>query len=409
MSTGFDAIGPVSDVSLPSVPDQFSIAIPPVQSAEPHPPLQRVLHLINGEHFAGAERVQDLLAARLPAFGYQVGFACLKPNRFPKDRQTVGAALHELKMTSRFDFRVVRKVIQLCDEHGYELLHAHTPRAALVARLVTAQRRLPWIYHVHSPTSRDSTRPLQNRINSVTERLSISNADRLITVSQSLAHHMRGLGYGADVVRVVPNGVPRPIRPRAIRRPTSAWTLGTIALFRPRKGTEVLIAALAHLRDAGFDVRLRAVGTFESDEHRQSLLDCAHDHHVADLIDWVGFQKDVNAQLERMDLFVLPSLFGEGMPMVVLEAMAMGVPVISTDVEGIPEAIRDGVDGCIARVADAADLARAAQRVMVNESLWSDMHHHAIARHHERFSDESMARGVAEVYGEVLAPVGQRR
>ena len=88
---------------------------------------------------------------------------------------------------------------------------------------------------------------------------------------------------------------------------------------------------------------------------------------VDDLIDWVGFTRDVEAQLAQMDLFVLPSLFGEGLPMVVLESMAAGVPVVATSVEGVPEAIRDGIDGLLVEPDDAGQLADAI-RTLVQRS-----------------------------------------
>ena len=74
-------------------------------------------------------------------------------------------------------------------------------------------------------------------------------------------------------------------------------------------------------------------------------------------ITWTGFTRDVLDELRQMDLFVLPSLFGEGLPMVVLEAMAAGVPVVATRVAGIPEAIRPGQDGVLVEPGDAEDLA----------------------------------------------------
>ena len=54
----------------------------------------KVLHLINGEHFSGAERVQDLLAMAMPKFGYEVGFACVKPEKFPNVRESRGCLLY---------------------------------------------------------------------------------------------------------------------------------------------------------------------------------------------------------------------------------------------------------------------------------------------------------------------------
>ena len=69
-------------------------------------PAIRVLHVINGEHYAGAERVQDYLALRLPAFGFDADFACIKPNRFGPLRQARQAVLHDVPMRSRHECRI---------------------------------------------------------------------------------------------------------------------------------------------------------------------------------------------------------------------------------------------------------------------------------------------------------------
>jgi glycosyltransferase involved in cell wall biosynthesis len=103
-----------------------------------------------------------------------------------------------------------------------------------------------------------------------------------------------------------------------------------------------------------------------------------------------------------MDLFVLPSLFGEGLPMVVLESMAMGIPVIGTDVEGVPEAIRNGLEGRVARPGDPLDLAKSIASIIRGDDCWAAMRAAAIRRQNENFSDRAMAQGVAGVYDEVL-------
>ena len=103
-----------------------------------------------------------------------------------------------------------------------------------------------------------------------------------------------------------------------------------------------------------------------------------------------------------LDVLVLPSLFGEGLPMVVLEAMAAGVPVAATRVEGVPEAIRDGIDGVLAEPGNAQDLAAAIRRIVDGELDWQQLRHNARQRHAERFSDEAMAAQLATVYREIL-------
>lgn len=363
----------------------------------------RVLHVINGEHYSGAERVQDLLALRLGEFGYEVGFACVKPDKFLRSRQSQAAAVHATPMANKFDVRVARQLVKLVRKHDYKLIHAHTPRTAMVGRIAAAWAGVPLVYHVHSPTSRDSTRGMANRVNAWIERASVSGAAKLICVSQSLGRHMLAQGFPQSRIAVVPNGVPAVdfVPPRAT--PSGEWTIGTVALFRQRKGTEVLIDALAILREQHLPARLRCVGGFETAEYENELKRSVAQHKLEKFVDWTGFTRDVNGELNRMDLFALPSLFGEGLPMVVLEAMATGVPVVATDVEGVPEAIRDGLDGVIARAKDAADLARQIARVMRGELGWQRLRSSALDRQRAMFSDESMAAGVAQVYDELLA------
>lgn len=363
----------------------------------------RVMHVVNGEHYAGAERVQDLLALRLPGCGFEAGFACMKPERFPAARQSRQTPLYELPMARRWDLSPALKLARLIREENYQLVHTHTPRAAFVGRAAAALAGVPAVHHLHSPTSVDSTRRVRNWLNAGAERLSLTRVAAAIAVSESLGRYARRIGLPADRTFVVHNGVPArgPLCER--RPPEGAWTIGCVALFRPRKGLEVLLEALARLRAAGRQVSLRAVGSFETPDYEIQIRQLADRLGLTRVIDWRGFSSNVNAELEQMDLFALPSLFGEGLPMVILEAMAAGTPVIGTRVEGVPEAIRDGLDGLIAAPGDAEDLARAIGRVLQGDVDWQALRVSAHQRHAERFSDRSMAAGVAEVYRRVLA------
>src|SRR3972149_6431065 len=78
----------------------------------------RVLHVINGEHYAGAERVQDLLAKHLPALGFSVGFARVKLDLFDALRESQGAPLHDVPMLSRLDLRAALKIANIVRQDG---------------------------------------------------------------------------------------------------------------------------------------------------------------------------------------------------------------------------------------------------------------------------------------------------
>ncbi len=291
--------------------------------------LVRALHVINGEHFAGAERVQDHLAMRLPEFNYEVGFVAIKPGKFAEMRRSE-AELIDAAMRGRFDLSPARKIASLVRNEHYALIHTHTARSALVGALAAAWTGVPLVHHVHSPTTRNTTRKVQDRINALIERFSLRRAAAVVGVSEAMGTYARASGTPDDRVFVVPNGVPARGALADRATPQGEWTVGTVALFRPRKGLEVLLESLAQLRMAGYPIALRAVGTFESPEYEAQITALVGQLGIGQWIHWRGFQRDVQAELAAMDLFVLPSLFGEGLPMVILEAMSAGVPVIGT-------------------------------------------------------------------------------
>jgi glycosyltransferase involved in cell wall biosynthesis len=386
-------------------------------------PRTRVLHVINGEVYGGAERALDHLAQHLGRFGFDVVMACLKPGLFPKVRHCRSVPLVEVPMRSRFDLRPVRALVEMVRSGGFQLLYAHTARSALVASLVSRITGVPLVYHVQSPTSRDTTRRWRNWINSLVERFSLRRARALVAVSKSLAEDLRRQGYAATRVAVVHNGSPcregfKGDSPVFVERKLgqsperklgqspngrSEWVLGMTALIRPRKGIEVALRALAALREQGLPVRFRVVGPFDTPAYEQEVKALACRLGLQEAVDWVGFTRDVDGELARMDLFVLPSLFGEGTPLVLFEAMAAGVPVVSTRVEGIPEIVRDGRDGLLVEPGDPAALAAAIARIIRGEADWHAMRESALARHRENFSDTALAAGIAAVYRRVLS------
>ncbi len=359
-----------------------------------------VLHIINGEHYAGAERVQDLLGQQLGNFGYRAGFACLKRGQFAAMRKCTETPLYDVAMKNRFDLSPAWRLARIVRQERYRLIHTHTARSAVIGRLASMLTGVPLVHHVHSPTTCDTTHRLRNWLNCIAERIVLRRAMALIAVSEAVGNYVRGQGFE---VFVVPNGVParQPIPRRDLAK--IEWTLGMIALFRPRKGLEILLQALALLRNRGLPVRLRAVGSFETPDYEGHIKRLSGELELDAVIEWTGFTRDIDREMAMLDLFVLPSLFGEGLPMVVLEAMSAGLPIVASAVPGVPEAVRDGIEGLLVKPADAGALAVAIGRFVSGEVCWKEMSSMALARHAQCFSDVRMAAGVARVYDMVLA------
>lgn len=364
--------------------------------------LPGVLHVVNGEHYAGAERVQDLLGATLPKFGFRPVFAAVKPDQFGKRRHHKTAPLYETPMKGRFDLRPAKALAEIIRRERCQLIHTHTVRAALVGRAAAALTGVPMIHHIHSPTTAETTRSWRNWINAGIERISTRKIAAAITVSGTLAEYAVKHGIPAERVNVVHNGVPVFDDYADRETPSGTWQIGCMALYRPRKGLETLLNAVAQMTAARLPVKLRAVGKFETPEYEREIMDLTAKLGIGEHVEWRGFRSDTPAEFAAMDLFVLPSLFGEGMPMVVLEAMSFGVPVIASRVEGIPEAIVDGRDGLIVPPGDVPALADAVSRFVHGDVPWSVLRHRARMRQVAHFSTESMARRAAEVYRRVL-------
>ena len=362
----------------------------------------KVLHIINGEFYAGAERVQDLLAINLPQFGYDIGFACLKTGVFNSQRKAIDAALHPFPMASFTDLSVVVPISKTIKKHEYHLIHTHTPRTAMIGQLVSFITGVPMLHHVHGPTNADTESVWRNRRNALLERFSVARARFFIPVSAHARDYAQTIGASPYKVRMVWNGVPTSTHAHQNER-NQPIVIGTAALFRPKKGIEVLLKALAQLQQSDQrPVTLNMIGSFETAAYEKSIKQLAYELGIFKQINWIGFSNDIYGELKKLSLFVLPSLYGEGMPMVILEAMAMGLPIVSTRVGGIEEAITHGQHGLLVTPEDAAALADALAGVITGHIDGRMLGDNARARQIEFFSDRSMAQGVAKVYDEAL-------
>lgn len=167
-----------------------------------------------------------------------------------------------------------------------------------------------------------------------------------------------------DDVHLHSCGLPLEQFPFSIRPlDSSAPTILTVGRLVPMKGFDVLIRAVKSLIDEGICPTVRIIGYGpEQDKLARLVADLA----LGDMVQLLGYQppEAVKQELRRADLFVLPSVWDkdegqDGVPTVLMEAMAMGVPVVSTRLSGIPELVEEGVSGVLCEPGDAAALADA--------------------------------------------------
>jgi glycosyltransferase involved in cell wall biosynthesis len=236
-----------------------------------------------------------------------------------------------------------------------DLVHTHSSKAGIVGRLAAHLAGVPVIFHtVHGWSFNDTQPAIQRRTYTVLERLTARVTDRLIVVSARNREKGLALGIGRpEQYEVIHSGIDiehfrRPQTDREQVRRTLGFgpdhrVVGTIACLKPQKAPLdfVRAAAAAHARDGS--LRFFVAGDGELRGEMESLVDRLGLRSVVRLLGW---RRDVVDLFHAMDVFLLPSLF-EGLPRSVLQAMAAGVPVVATAVDGTPEVVLDRKTGLL--------------------------------------------------------------
>ena len=172
--------------------------------------------------------------------------------------------------------------------------------------------------------------------------------------------------------------------------------LGIIARLVKQKGHSYLIKAFANVYEKNRNIRLVIAG---DGELRSSLKEIVQRKKLDSVVHFVGYRKDVREILAAVDIFVHPSLW-EGFGLSILEAMAMGKPIIATDISAIPELVKDRVTGFLVPPKDISSLAGSIESLSSDEGLRQKLGQKAKERCLSMFSVESMIKKTLKLYDE---------
>jgi glycosyltransferase involved in cell wall biosynthesis len=255
----------------------------------------------------------------------------------------------------------IRALRRLITELRPDIVHSHLWTATRTSAVALLGTRIPHVVHVHNCWSLapiNFRRRVQAR---VIDLLLQRQPTRVVAVSEHTARlvcsYLRSARTCTDVVRNGTN-LARFATPAATHiagARDGRLVIASIGSLEGRKGQDLIIDALSDLVARGVDAEVLLVGAGPRRQHYEQL---AQDRAIAHRVTFLGLVEDVTSVLRRADVFVLASR-DEEMPLVVLEAMAMGLPVVATDVGGVPEMIRDNVDGILLREHSADALASA--------------------------------------------------
>lgn len=316
---------------------------------------------------------------RLLAEGYEVEAICaddeslalverqgIVVRRVPFEREPAPAA----------DLRTIRALWSLFRERRYDVVHSHTPKAGLLAPVAAQLARVPVVLHtVHGLLFHDRSTWKEKLLGGACELWSATFSDRLLSQSQEdigviRRFHLKKpelvdlIGNGIDVSRYHPN----------VRRDVRAEVRAELGI----KDDEVIVGMVGRLvREKGFvefhaamqevmrdrpRVRALIIGAEEVGQSDALTRSSFHSDLDPSRVIWLGHRNDLPRVYSAMDVFALPS-YREGIPRTLMEASAMGLPVVATNIRGCREVAPNEVTGLLVEPRQVPELARAIGRL----------------------------------------------
>jgi len=315
-------------------------------------------------------------------------------------------ALHRMKH-HRFDHRIIRDLYRLIKTEKVDVVHTHLYDGNKYGRLAAGLARVPaLISHYHNVYSRRRI-----KVHLINQLLSFLN-DRILAVSQAVKESVvRYDRISPGKIEVLYNGIDpskfkKDFKGSEVRQEFGVkpedFLIGVVARLEEQKGHRYLFRALRQLIPDFPQIKVLIVG----DGTLRPVLEVqVMEMGLSERVLFGGTRKDVPEILAVLDLFVLPSLW-EGFSLALLEALAMGTPIIATAVGGAPEVIRSGHDGLLIPPAEESSLAAAVREAILDPRKYGEMGRKGKETVGRKFTVAHHLTRLQDLYLEVLAQKG---
>jgi glycosyltransferase involved in cell wall biosynthesis len=337
------------------------------------------------------------LAKAARALGIDVHIISLEINFFTANPLRLGYQAYDLAKT-------VLRLISIIKRGRYDLVHINSHRIGLACTLAARLSGVPIIWHIHEIYQ---TTPLRRRI--IVE-LARHLPDALVAVSDAVAAQfvpcskLHCIYNGIDAVAYAAQADREAVR-REFHFGPSTIVIGCMGRLTPQKGQDIFLQAASLVAAVHPETRFLVVGDEALGEtgFKAYLEALACRLGLNGRVFFVGYRSDAASVMAAMDLFVHAAVIPESLPMVILEAMALGKPVVATATGGIPELIKDGQTGLLVPAGDASALAQSIHRLLANPDLAQQLGEAGRCRVEEQFSWKNHVQQFEDLYQRLIA------
>lgn len=309
----------------------------------------------------------------LEEYGYRSLCAYMHPPDDPGFDQLVqraaqaGATLLSVPDRGIRDFSVFRRMLEICKSENVTVWHGHDYKSNFLGLLLRRYHPMRLVSTVHGWVKYTKKTPLYYWV----DKQCLKRYERIICVSDDLHENCLQAGVPADRCQVIDNAIDTAAFRRTLSTaeakakaglPSSGLLIGAVGRLSQEKGFEHLIRAVSQL-NSGQEVHLTIAGEGDA---RKPLEDLIATQRHPERFHLLGHRSDIDVLFQAMDVFALSSL-REGLPNVLLEAMALEVPVVATRIAGIPKLVHDRQNGLLIEPGDESSL-EAALRELADSS-----------------------------------------
>ncbi len=359
----------------------------------------KILHIDTSLDWRGGQQQLLYLSCGLQKKGYPQLIAC-QPNSLLVKRCQEYASITPVRMRGEWDIAAVWKLAQLIDLKGVQLIHLHSAHAhALGLMAANISKSKPAVVvsrRVDFHLRKNPLSWLKYKMG-VYKIIAVSNAVKQVLVSDGIHPEMIDIVYdGIDVEQFSRNMDSDYLYQELGLNPCYP-IVGIISALAPHKDHKTFLQACSHVKKTNHFVQFLIVG---DGELRWKLQQMVKRLNMGNNVIFTGFRDDIPQILSIMDVFVASSYL-EGLNTSILEAQSSGVPVIATKTGGIPEIIRDGINGLLVLPKHPDSLAEGIRKLINNKTLSSQLA--ATAKEDvQRFNKEAMIDATEAIYQRVM-------
>jgi glycosyltransferase involved in cell wall biosynthesis len=370
----------------------------------------RVLYVVENRSFGGGERGFGQLSTNISTDRFQPFVAAHPGGKLEDIVRRAGLPFLPVDMSRKVNFKTISHLSRLISMNEIHIVHSMGARADFAARMACTRKPSTAVVCTAAMLIEGfDVGFLKKTIYKIADQYSARYVTKFIAVSKALRDRLvKERGISPDRVSVIYNGVELDqYDPRLYSAEKARLSLGiednypiigTIGRLVYQKGLPYFLKAAERVYSKKKEVRFVIIGNGPDEASLKQLADSLGITHACT---FAGPRFDIHRLLSTFHIFVLPSLL-EGLPRVVIEAMAMARPIIATDIDGVREQINHNQTGLLVKPADSELLAKAIMEILTDEHKANSLASKARKQAEKKFDLKLTINKVENLYQELF-------